>query len=108
MSVIEIDNVSKVFGPDPSSVIPLLDGMLTKDEILERTGHVVGLRNITFNVEAGEIFVIMGLSGSGKSTLIRHLNRLIDPSAGEIRLKGQNIISLSHGPNTPNLSLIHI
>lgn len=96
MSVLEIDNVSKVFGTNPASVIPLLGGDLSKDEILERTGHVVGLRNITMNIEAGEIFVIMGLSGSGKSTLIRHLNRLIDPSCGEIRVQEQNILSLSY------------
>jgi glycine betaine/proline transport system ATP-binding protein len=95
MTILEIDKVSKVFGTDPASVVPLLDGDLSKDEILERTGHVVGLRNVSLNIEAGEIFVIMGLSGSGKSTLIRHLNRLIEPTTGAIRLHGQDILSAS-------------
>ncbi|MEQ9257797.1 MAG: betaine/proline/choline family ABC transporter ATP-binding protein [Roseovarius sp.] len=93
MPILEIDRVSKVFGPDPASVVPLLEQDLSKDEILARTGHVVGLRNVKLDIEPGEIFVIMGLSGSGKSTLIRHLNRLIDPTAGEIRLQGRNILS---------------
>lgn len=93
MPILEIDNVSKVFGPDPASVIPLLDTDKTKDDILAETGHVVGLRNVTLDVEPGEIFVIMGLSGSGKSTLIRHLNRLIDPTAGAIRLQGRDILA---------------
>lgn len=93
MSLLELDRVSKVFGPNPVSVIPLLSGDLDKDEILKRTDHVVGLREVTLNIDAGEVFVIMGLSGSGKSTLIRHLNRLIEPTSGEIRLHGRNILS---------------
>ena len=57
---------------------------LQKMIVLEHTGHTVGLDNVSLNIEEGETFVCMGLSGSGKSTLIRHLNRLIDPTAGEI------------------------
>ncbi len=92
MSLLELDRVSKVFGPNPASVVPLLPGTLDKDEILKRTGHVVGLREVSLNIESGETFVIMGLSGSGKSTLIRHLNRLIEPTSGEIRLHGRNVL----------------
>lgn len=66
----------------------------TKDEILEKTGHTVGLDNVSLKIEEGETFVCMGLSGSGKSTLIRHLNRLIDPTDGEILVEGTNVMSL--------------
>ena len=71
----------------------------TKDEILENTGHTVGLDNVSLKIEEGETFVCMGLSGSGKSTLIRHLNRLIDPTDGDILIEGTNVMSL----NTENL-----
>jgi glycine betaine/proline transport system ATP-binding protein len=67
----------------------------TKDEVLEQTGHTVGLDNVSLNIEEGETFVCMGLSGSGKSTLIRHLNRLIDPTAGEIFIDGDNVMSFN-------------
>jgi glycine betaine/proline transport system ATP-binding protein len=67
----------------------------TKDEVLEQTGHTVGLDNVSLNIEEGETFVCMGLSGSGKSTLIRHLNRLIDPTAGEILIDGENVMSFN-------------
>ena len=66
---------------------------LDKAEIQKKTGHVIGLNNINIDIEPGLITVIMGLSGSGKSTLIRHLNRLIEPTAGEIRLDGDNIMA---------------
>ena len=68
----------------------------SKDEILENTGHTVGLDNVTLKIEEGEIFVCMGLSGSGKSTLIRHLNRLIDPTDGDILIEGTNVMSLNN------------
>lgn len=93
MSLLVLDRVSKVFGHKPKSIIPLLSGCLDKQQILNQTGHVVGLREVTLEIDAGEIFVIMGLSGSGKSTLIRHLNRLIEPTSGEIRLHGENILN---------------
>ena len=67
----------------------------TKDEVLEQTGHTVGLDNVSLNIEEGETFVCMGLSGSGKSTLIRHLNRLIDPTAGEIHIDGENVMNFN-------------
>ena len=67
----------------------------TKDEVLEQTGHTVGLDNVSLKIEEGETFVCMGLSGSGKSTLIRHLNRLIDPTDGEILIEGTNVMSLN-------------
>ena len=82
MSKIEIKNVYKIFGENPSKVLPMVKEGATKEEVLEKTGHTVGLDNVSINVEQGETFVCMGLSGSGKSTLIRHINRLIDPTSG--------------------------
>ena len=95
MSKIEINNVYKIFGCNPKSVLPQVKEGATKDEILENTGHTVGLDNVSLKIEEGETFVCMGLSGSGKSTLIRHLNRLIDPTDGEILIEGTNVMNLN-------------
>ena len=96
MSKIEINNVYKIFGNNPSKVLPMVKDGASKEDILEKTGHTVGLDNVSINIEEGEIFVCMGLSGSGKSTLIRHLNRLIDPTEGEILIEGTNVMSLNN------------
>jgi glycine betaine/proline transport system ATP-binding protein len=95
MSKIEIKNIYKIFGNNPGSVMDMVKNGSTKDEVLEQTGHTVGLDNVSLNIEEGETFVCMGLSGSGKSTLIRHLNRLIDPTAGEILIDGENVMSFN-------------
>ena len=95
MSKIEINNVYKIFGPNPKSVLPMVKDGSSKEEILEKTQHTVGLDNVSLKIEEGEIFVCMGLSGSGKSTLIRHLNRLVDPTDGEILVEGTNVMNLS-------------
>ena len=95
MSKIEINNIYKIFGTNPDSVMDMVKNGSTKDEVLEQTGHTVGLDNVSLNIEEGETFVCMGLSGSGKSTLIRHLNRLIDPTAGEIFIDGENVMSFN-------------
>ena len=95
MSKIEINNVYKIFGSNPKSVLPIVKDGATKDEVLEKTGHTVGLDNVSLKIEEGETFVCMGLSGSGKSTLIRHLNRLIDPTDGDILIEGTNVMSLN-------------
>ena len=95
MSKIEINNVYKIFGGNPNSVLPKVKKGATKEEILENTGHTVGLDNVSLKIEEGETFVCMGLSGSGKSTLIRHLNRLIDPTDGEILIEGTNVMNLN-------------
>ena len=95
MSKIEINNVYKIFGKNPKSVLPMVKDGATKEDILDQTGHTVGLDNVSLKIEEGETFVCMGLSGSGKSTLIRHLNRLIDPTDGDILIEGTNVMSLN-------------
>ena len=95
MSKIEINNVYKIFGNNPNSILPMVKDGATKETVLEETGHTVGLDNVSLKIEEGETFVCMGLSGSGKSTLIRHLNRLIDPTDGEILIEGTNVMSLN-------------
>ena len=92
MSEIIVENVTKVFGPRPESVLKLLEEGASKDEILKKTGHTVGVRDVSFEVKRGETFVIMGLSGSGKSTLIRCLNLLNRPTQGRITVDGENIV----------------
>ncbi|MBD9628133.1 glycine betaine/L-proline ABC transporter ATP-binding protein [Ensifer sp. ENS06] len=95
MANIEIRNVYKVFGAKvPTAMAMLRDGR-SKVEILAETRCSVGLNDVNMSIGAGQIFVIMGLSGSGKSTLVRHLNRLIEPTSGELLFDGQNIVSLN-------------
>jgi len=95
MSKIEIKNVYKIFGNKPHEILPMVREGANKEDVLEKTGHTVGLDNVTLSIEKGETFVCMGLSGSGKSTLIRHLNRLIDPTDGDIIIDGTNIMELN-------------
>jgi glycine betaine/proline transport system ATP-binding protein len=94
-SQLRVSNLYKIFGPRPESVFPLLKEGRTKDEILHETGHTVAVGGVSFVVQDGEIFVIMGLSGSGKSTVLRCLNRLIEPTRGEIWLDEQNVLELN-------------
>ena len=93
--LIEISGLYKIFGPKPDTVIELIKQGQTKDQILVETGHTVGLKDINLQIKKGEIFVIMGLSGSGKSTMIRHFNRLIDPTMGQILVEGIDVMQLS-------------
>ena len=94
---ITIDHVFKIFGDAPQQALELVRQGCSKHEILERTGNSIGVFDATFTIEAGEIFVVMGLSGSGKSTLVRLLNLLIEPSAGRILVDGTDISSLTSG-----------
>lgn len=89
---IEVRNVFKVFGNRQKDVLALIQQGRNKDQVLAETGCVVGINDLSLSIRAGEVFVIMGLSGSGKSTLVRHLNRLIDPSSGQILVDGKNIL----------------
>ncbi len=89
---IAVRDLYKIFGEDPQRALAHVRDGMRKSELLEKHNHVLGLRDINVDMTDGEITVIMGLSGSGKSTLIRHLNRLIDPTAGEVRVNGENIM----------------
>ncbi|MFB4212169.1 glycine betaine/L-proline ABC transporter ATP-binding protein [Shouchella sp. JSM 1781072] len=93
---ISLKNVSKIFGPKPKSVIPMIKDGMTKEEILAKTNHTVGVYDASMDIKKGETFVIMGLSGSGKSTLIRCFNLLNKPTDGEIILDGENIVKYSN------------
>nr|WP_321454896.1 glycine betaine/L-proline ABC transporter ATP-binding protein [uncultured Cohaesibacter sp.] len=94
-TLIEVKGLYKLFGPNPKVHMPLVHEGLGKDEILARTGHTLGLKDINLSIKEGDISVIMGLSGSGKSTLIRHFNRLIEPTEGQILVGGTDVMSLS-------------
>ena len=89
---VAVRNLYKIFGDEPAAMMDKVRDGVGKTELLEQHGHVLGLSDINVDMHEGEITVIMGLSGSGKSTLIRHLNRLIDPTAGEVLLDGQDIM----------------
>ncbi|WP_205049206.1 quaternary amine ABC transporter ATP-binding protein [Photobacterium sanguinicancri] len=93
--LISVKNLYKVFGPNDKKVLEQVKAGKSKDDILADTGHTVGLNDINLDVYPGEIFVVMGLSGSGKSTLIRHFNRLIEPTAGEIVVQGDDVMTLN-------------
>ncbi|MCT8389399.1 glycine betaine/L-proline ABC transporter ATP-binding protein [Leuconostoc holzapfelii] len=88
---VEIKHLTKIFGKRPKAALKMVKENKSKNEIVEKTGSTVGVYDINMSIEAGEIFVIMGLSGSGKSTLIRLLNRLIEPTDGQLFIDGQEI-----------------
>jgi len=87
--------VWKVYGPNAAKIIGSPDADLPRAELLEKTGCVAAVRDVSFDVGAGEVFVVMGLSGSGKSTLVRMINRLHDPTAGQILIDGEDVLKLS-------------
>ena len=93
--MVSMRGLYKIFGARGKDVLHHVQGGMGKEELLARHGHVLGLNNINVDMQAGEITVVMGLSGSGKSTLIRHLNRLIEPTVGEIIVQGEDVMGLS-------------
>lgn len=95
MSKVEIKHLTKIFGKRPKAALKMVKQNKSKNEIVEKTGSTVGVYDINMSIEEGEIFVIMGLSGSGKSTLIRLLNRLIEPTDGQLFIDGQEITNLT-------------
>ncbi|MHC9234314.1 quaternary amine ABC transporter ATP-binding protein [Pseudooceanicola sp. 502str34] len=92
---VSIRNLYKIFGDDPQGALAKVREGMTKADLLEQENHVLGLNDINVDMKEGQITVIMGLSGSGKSTLIRHLNRLIEPTAGEVLVNGEDILAYS-------------
>lgn len=94
---IEIKNLYKIFGPNGKDMVQLVKDGMSKTELNEKHNHVLGLNNINISMPGGKIEVVMGLSGSGKSTLIRHINRLIDPTAGEVLYGNEDVCKMSQG-----------
>ena len=92
---VEISHLFKIFGSNPNGVMGLVQDGISKQDLLDQHGHVLGLRDINIDVPARRIQVIMGLSGSGKSTLIRHINRLIEPTSGEVVIDGEDVLAMS-------------
>ncbi len=90
-----IRNLFKVFGPDAAAMTEHVRDGMSKEDLLDRHGHVLGLKDINLDVTARHVQVIMGLSGSGKSTLIRHINRLIEPTVGEVRVDGEDVLGMN-------------
>lgn len=92
---IEVENLTKIFGENQDKALEFTKQGRSKNEILEETGATVGVYEANLKINEGEIFVIMGLSGSGKSTLVRMLNRLIEPTAGAVKIDGEDIIQMN-------------
>ncbi|MEO1429833.1 MAG: glycine betaine/L-proline ABC transporter ATP-binding protein [Cyanobacteria bacterium J06633_8] len=90
-SKIVIENLIKIYGEKPAPALKLFREGGTRDSILDKTGNVLGIADVSFNINQGELFVVMGLSGSGKSTLARCINRLIKPTSGSIYIDGEDI-----------------
>ena len=93
-SDIEVHHLYKIFGQRPHEVMEQVDAGVSKEEILESTGHTVGLDDVSLRIQGAETFVVMGLSGSGKSTFVRCVNRLIDPTAGSVMIDGANVVEM--------------
>ncbi len=94
MAKVKVENLVKIFGEHPNRALKMLQEGKSKEEILEATKNTVGVYNVSFQVEAGEIFVLMGLSGSGKSTLLRCINRLIKPTSGKVFIDDEEITGI--------------
>lgn len=92
---VQIKNLYKIFGKNPKDMVQHIQSGMSKPDLLKQHGHVIGLNNINLDIPARGIQVIMGLSGSGKSTLIRHINRLIEPTAGQMIVDGEDVLTLS-------------
>jgi glycine betaine/proline transport system ATP-binding protein len=92
---VHVDGLWKIFGPRADKIMASEERQLSRKELQEKTGHVVGIRDVSFDVAPGEVFVVMGLSGSGKSTLVRLLTRLIEPTSGTVQLYGDDITAMN-------------
>ena len=95
MDKIICSNIWKIFGNDEKKILDNLDQNLTRDEVQEKTGHVVAVKDVSFSIQKGETFVVMGLSGSGKSTLVRCLTRLIEPTSGSVIIDDTDVTKIS-------------
>ncbi len=94
-AALSVRHLWKVFGPDADKVVGTPDAELSRSELKNKTGCVIGVKDVSFDVAPGEVFVVMGLSGSGKSTLVRCLTRLIEPTAGTVLIDGEDVTGAS-------------
>ena len=94
---ITCEAVWKIFGHSPERLMRELDPALSRQQVQERTGHVIAVKNVSFQVQEGETFVVMGLSGSGKSTLVRCISRLVEPTAGHLLIDGDDVVAMNAG-----------
>jgi glycine betaine/proline transport system ATP-binding protein len=93
---VSVKNLFKIFGPHPVKAMEMLEQGLEKEAIFEKTETTIGVQNASFDIYTGEVFVIMGLSGSGKSTMVRMLNRLIEPTKGQVLIDDEDIVSMTN------------
>ena len=106
-TAVKVDHLWKVFGPKASRIPGSPEGELSRDELRRKTGCVAGVKDVSFEVKRGEVFVVMGLSGSGKSTLVRCLTRLIEPTAGEVVIDDDDVLKMSESA-LRNLRRTHV
>jgi len=95
MAKVELKHIWKIFGANPQGMLRAISESDSRDDIQQKSGHVIGVRDVSFDVAEGEIFVVMGLSGSGKSTLVRCLSRLIEPTAGQVIINGADVMAMN-------------
>ena len=93
---IRCQNLWKIFGHNPQGVFDSIKNGASKQEVMEKTGHVIAIRDVSFEVQENEVFVVMGLSGSGKSTLVRCINRLMEPTSGSIFIEGDDVAEMNN------------
>jgi glycine betaine/proline transport system ATP-binding protein len=95
LAKIELNHIWKIFGENPQQILRSVTPADSRREVQQKTGHVIGVRDVSLSVAAGEVFVVMGLSGSGKSTLVRCLSRLIEPTAGQVMINGADVTAMN-------------
>jgi glycine betaine/proline transport system ATP-binding protein len=106
-TAVKVENLWKVFGPKAARIPGSEDGKLSRTELREKTGTIAAVKDVSFEVKQGEVFVVMGLSGSGKSTLVRCLTRLIEPTAGEVTIDDDDVLTMSES-SLRNLRRNHV
>ena len=106
-AALTVENLWKIFGPKADKIVGSPDAELSRSELMAKTGCTAAVRDVSFSVAPGEVFVVMGLSGSGKSTLVRCLTRLIEPTAGKVLIGGEDVVSMSE-PRLRELRRHHV